>query len=155
MKIKRVSVNNRKKSIDIETAKGELTLPFSKLSLKPHSKDKIISIYIDSELGNSAVTYRVESGKEDSVHVDAFLDYNKDPDFMRDLVLHKLTVEAIELLKKSELSKHELIRRLGTSPSQLYRLLDPANYRKSVDEMLRLVAVLGYRIDLKLIKEAA
>ncbi|MEK6705085.1 MAG: hypothetical protein AABZ06_04805, partial [Bdellovibrionota bacterium] len=101
------------------------------------------------------VTYVLDSGKEDSVHLDAFLDYNRDPDFMRKITLHNLTVDALKLLKTAGLSKQELIRRLKTSPSQLYRLLDPANYQKSVDEMLRLIAVLGYRVEIKVSKEAA
>jgi hypothetical protein len=109
---------------------------------------------VDSELAYLAVTYCLSSGKEGSVHLDAFLDYNRDPDFLRNVALHKLTVDALKLVRNSGLSKHELIRRLKTSPSQLYRLLDTANYKKSVDEMLRLLAVLGYRVDMKLVKEA-
>lgn len=155
MKIKRVTINNRKKALEIETAKGSFALPFSKLQLKPTLKDRIKVAYIDSELASSAVTYTLESGKEDSVHLDAFLDYNRDPDFMRQITLHNLTVDALRLLKGAGLSKQELIRRMKTSPSQLYRLLDPANYQKSVDEMFRLIAVLGYRVDVKVTKEAA
>lgn len=155
MKIRKVEVNNRKKAIEIETSKGTFSLPFSKLALKPTVHDKIQSIYVDSELDNRAITYALESGKEDSVHIDAFLDYNRDPDFMREITLHKLTIEAVKLFEKSGLSKHEITRRLKTSPSQLYRLLDPTNYKKSLDEMLRLLTVLGYRVDLKLVKDAA
>ena len=155
MKIICVSVNQRQKALEIETRKGLFRLPFSRLTLKPSVKDKIKTAYVDPELGKSGVTYVLSSGKEDSVHVDAFLDYNRDPDFLRELTLHKLTVEAIRLVEKSGLSKHELTRRLKTSPSQLYRLLDTANYKKSVDEMLRLLAVLGYRVDMKLVKDAA
>ena len=155
MKIRSVTINNRKKALEIETAKGPLALPFSKLQIKPTAKDPIKVAYVDSELANAAVTYTLESGKEDSVHLDAFLDYNRDPDFMREITLHNLTVQALKRLKTAGLSKQELIRRLKTSPSQLYRLLDPANYQKSVDEMLRLIAVLGYRVEMKVTKEAA
>jgi hypothetical protein len=155
MKIRSVTINNRRKALEIETAKGCFALPFSKFQLKPTTKDRIKIAYVDSELAHAAVTYCLESGKEDSVHLDAFLDYNRDPDFMRETTLHKLTVEALKLLKSGGLSKQELIRRLKTSPSQLYRLLDPANYRKSVDEMFRLIAVLGYRVDIKVKKQAA
>lgn len=62
-------------------------------------------------------------------------------------MLHQLTVEATKLLRKSHLSKHEVTRRLKTSPSQLYRLLDPTNKAKSIDEMLKLLSVLGYCIE--------
>jgi hypothetical protein len=41
-----------------------------------------------------------------------------------------------------------MIRRLGTSPAQLYRLLDQTNYAKSVDQLLRLLSILDYEVDL-------
>jgi hypothetical protein len=44
--------------------------------------------------------------------------------------------------------RREIIRRLGTSPAQLYRLLDQTNYRKSVDQLLRLLQVLDCDVDL-------
>ena len=155
MKIKCVTANNRKKAIEIETAKGRLGLPFSHLRLKPTVRDRIAEIYVDSELGGQGITYRLSSGKEDSLHVDAFLDYNRDPDFLRNLMLHKLSVEAAKVLESSGLSKHEVARRLKTSPSQLYRLLDSANYNKSVDEMLRLLSVLGFEVKWSLVRQEA
>jgi hypothetical protein len=45
-------------------------------------------------------------------------------------------------------SKREIMRRLGTSAAQLYRLLDQTNYRKSVDQVLALLQVLNCEIDL-------
>jgi hypothetical protein len=48
----------------------------------------------------------------------------------------------------SPLSKREIVRRLGTSAAQLYRLLDQTNYRKSVDHMLLLLSVLDCEVDL-------
>src|SRR3990170_2468119 len=134
MKIKSVIVNTRKKTIEIETPKGILSLPFAKLRVRPTPHNRLARIYVDPELGRRAVTYRLASGQEDSVHIDAFLDYNRDPEF---------------------LSKHEVVRRLKTSPSQLYRLLDSTNYRKSIDEMLRLLSVLGYTVEWSVIKQAA
>lgn len=155
MKIRNVTINNRKKALEIETRKGKLSLPFAKLKLKPTPRNKIIKTYVDKELANRAITYILASGKEDSIHLDAFLDYNQDPDFMRQVILHKLTIQATHLMKKSDLSKHEVIRRLKTSPSQLYRLLDPSNYRKSIGEMIKLLAVLGYTIEFNISKKAA
>jgi hypothetical protein len=75
------------------------------------------------------------------------LDYNKDPAYMRDLLLYKLTLEAQDQVKKSQLSKRELIRRLGTSPAQLYRILDEENYRKSIDQVIGLLSVLDCQVD--------
>lgn len=155
MKIREVKINNSKKTIDIKTSKGQYSLPFTKLENRPSIKNRISKIFVDKELANKAVTYILESGAEESIHLDAFLDYNRDPDYWRELTLHQLTVDAIRLIKASGLSKNEIVRRLKTSPSQLYRLLDPTNYKKSIDEMFRLIAVLGHRAEIHLIKEAA
>jgi predicted XRE-type DNA-binding protein len=48
----------------------------------------------------------------------------------------------------SPLSKREIIRRLGTSATQFYRLVDQKNYRKSVDQLLTLLQVLDWDVDL-------
>ena len=76
------------------------------------------------------------------------LEYNRDSGYLSELLLHELTVEALKALEESGLSKRELIRRLGTSPSQFYRLLDPTYYGKSVGQMLALLHLLGKEVDL-------
>jgi hypothetical protein len=146
MKINRVSLNNRKKTICVETRNGTFEYPFAKLDIRPTAKNGIKEIFVDSELGGEAVTYFLESGKENSLHLDAFLEYNKDPDYLRMLFLYELTVEAQKALRKSKLPKNEVCRRLKTSASQLARLLDQTNQRKSVDKMLELLAVLGVHV---------
>jgi len=83
----------------------------------------------------------------ETVHIEQVLEYNKDPGYMRNLLLYKLTIEAQNRVEHSSLSKRETIRRLGTSPAQLYRLLDSTNYRKSVDTLLRLLQVLDCDVD--------
>ena len=67
---------------------------------------------------------------------------------MRDLLLYKLTLEAQKRVAKSPLSRREIIRRLGTSATQFYRLLDQTNYRKSIDRVLTLLHVLDCDVDL-------
>lgn len=142
MKIRSVKVDNRKKTLEIDTRKGHLILPFSKLRLIPTPKNRIKSVFIDKELGNEAITYVLESGQEDTVPLDAFLEYNRDPDFFRKLFLYKLTLKADQVVKKSKLGIREISRKLNTSPAQLYRLLDTANYSKTIDQMVKLLICL-------------
>ena len=97
---------------------------------------------MDTELGGEAFTCVTGTGKEGTVHLDHVLEYNEDPGHLRDLLLYRLTLEAQERVGRSSLSKRELIRRLGTSATQFYRLPDRTNYRKSVDRMLSLLHVL-------------
>ncbi|MDA2938967.1 helix-turn-helix domain-containing protein, partial [Acidobacteria bacterium AH-259-A15] len=60
----------------------------------------------------------------------------------------QLTIEAQEQVDASPLFQREIIRRLGTSAAQFYRLLDQTNYRKSVDQLLSLLHVLDCDVDL-------
>ena len=76
------------------------------------------------------------------MHVEQVLEYNKDPDHLRDGLLYTLTVEAQRRVTASALSRREIIRRLGTSATQFYRLLDQTNYRKSLDQLVSLLQIL-------------
>jgi predicted XRE-type DNA-binding protein len=82
------------------------------------------------------------------VHVDWVLDYNEDPKYMRDLLLHNLTVEALGRIEARGVSKNEILRRVGTSASQLARLLDTTNKTKSLDKMVELLGALDCEVEL-------
>lgn len=47
------------------------TFPYARLRLVPTSDDQVAEVYPDPELGDEAFTYRLESGAEDTIHVDA------------------------------------------------------------------------------------
>jgi predicted XRE-type DNA-binding protein len=148
MKIQSVTPNNRKKAFEVKTSRRTFPLPYSKVDPQPSVADPITQLFVDKELGREGFTYILESGKEGTVHVEQVLEYNQDPSYLRDALLYKLTLEAQKRIEASPLSKREIIRRLGTSATQLYRLLDQKNYRKSVDQLLSLLHVLDCDIDL-------
>lgn len=148
MKIRSVKHNNRKKAFEIKASTRTLQFPYSKLDLEPSGGDPIDRVYVDKELANEGFTYELKSGKSGTVHIEQVLEYNQDPSYLRDVILYKLTVEAQKRLEKSALSKREIIRRLGTSATQFYRLLDQKNYQTSVDQLLSLLHVLDCDVDL-------
>lgn len=148
MKIRVVSQNNRKRAFEVGTWRQSFLFPYSKADPPPTAKDAVVEVSVDTELGREGFTYRLASGRGGSVHIEQVLEYNQDPSYMRDLLLYRLTIEAQKRVDASALSKREIIRRLGTSPSQFYRLLDPTNYRKSVDKVLFLLHVLECDVDL-------
>jgi hypothetical protein len=82
------------------------------------------------------------------VHIEQVLEYNKDPDYLRDRLLYRLTLEARKRVAASPLPRREIIRRLGTSATQFYRLLDQTNYTKSVDQVMSLLQILDCEVDL-------
>ncbi len=149
MTIEAVTLNNRRRVFEVLTQDGSaLSLPYSGVHPEPMPLDPPVEAYVDEELGREGFTYTLASGAEGSVHVEQVLEYNRDPRYMRDLIVYRLTLEAQSLVERCPLSKREIIRRLGCSPAQLYRLLDPTNYRKSVDGLLTLFAALDCEVDL-------
>jgi len=148
MKIRSVKHNNRKRAFEIKASNRTLQFPYSKLDLQPGNDDPITRVYVDKELANEAFTYDLKSGKTGTIHIEQVLEYNRDPGYLRDAILYKLTVEAQKRLEKTTLSKREIIRRLGTSAAQFYRLLDQKNYKTSVDQLLSLLHVLDCDVDL-------
>ncbi len=148
MKIRRVTFNNRKKGFEVRTSKTVLWFPYAKLDVRPTSADPVVRAVADAELGREGFTYVLASGKGGTVHIDRVLEYNQDPAYRRDQILYRLTLEAQKRVARSRLSRREIIRRLGTSAAQFYRLLDQTNYRKSIDQMLSLLHVLDCEVDL-------
>lgn len=148
MKIRSVRHNNRKKMFEVRTSTKTLVLPFSKTDPVPTMDDPMTGILVDEEAGGEAFTYVLRSGRSGTIHIEQVLEYNRDPAYLRDLLLYRLTVEAQKRVAESPLSKREIVRRLGTSAAQLYRLLDQTNYRKSLDQLLALLQVLNCDVDL-------
>ena len=149
MRIRRVRANNRTRCFEAVTARGVLTMPYAKVSPAPSRTDRVTRVYVDPELGREAFTYELASGREGSVHADALLEEHRDPAHMVDLMIHRLTVEARRRMQASPLSSREVCRRLGTSPAQLYRLLDESNGSTSVRQLLVLLSVLGCVVDVR------
>lgn len=148
MKIRSVKPNNHKHAFEVKTWRQHFVFPFAKAHPTPSAQNPVAEIALDAELGNEAFTYILSSGGQGTIHLEQVLEYNQDPAYMRNLLLYKLTIEAQNRLQESPLSKREIIRRLGTSPSQFYRLLDATNNRKSVDKILALLHVLDCEVDL-------
>lgn len=156
MKLRGVTVNNRKAQLELLTRSGRtLPFPFVKLHPKPSVKDRIVTAVVDKELASEAVTFVLESGAEGSVHVDHALEYNQDPTHLAELLAHKLTVEASKRMDRSKLSRRELARRLHTSVPQLYRLLDPTISRKNLAQLVALLHLLDCDVELVVSAKAA
>ena len=147
MKITKVTYNNRNKSFSVTTKESVYSYPFAELDPSPTKTTPLDNVWIDEDFGEEAFSYKLQDKKSGTVHIDHILEYNRDPNYMTELLLYKLTIEAKKHVDNSSLSKREIIRRLGTSPSQYYRLLDQTNVTKSINKMLNLLQVLGCEID--------
>ena len=148
MKIRSVTPNNRKKAFEVRTTTKSFVYPYAKVDPQVTDEDTIVGVFVDKELDREGFTYVLESGAEGMVHIEQVLEYNQDPIYLRDMILYKLTIEAQKRVNISPLSKREIIRRLGTSATQFYRLLDQTNYHKSANQLLSLLHVLDCDVDL-------
>ncbi len=148
MKIRSVRFNNRKRAFEVTTGSKTLRFPYAKAEPAPTRDDSVVRAIVDKELAREGFVFTLQSGCRGTVHVDQVLEYNQDPDYLRDLLLYKLTLETQKRVEASPLAKREIVRRLQTSATQFYRLLDQTNYRKSVDQLLRLLHVLDCDVDL-------
>ena len=146
MTVRAVACNTRRKAFVVSFRGQAWTFPYSVCDPVPSGADPVVDFYIDPELGREGFTYRLLSGAEGSVLADHILDYHSDPSYVRDLLLYQLTVEAQKALETASVSRREIIRRMGTSAAQFYRLIDQTNYSKSVDQVLRLLYVLGREV---------
>jgi hypothetical protein len=149
VKIRSVAINNRKARLELTVHSGKMyPMPYSRLDPSPTTMNRMRRANVDRELGGEAVTYVLESGDEGTVHIEQALDYNQDPGYLGEVLIHKLTVEARKRIEDAGLSRREIARRLHTSVPQLYRLLDPANTHKSISQMVSLLHVLDCDVDL-------
>ena len=142
MKLRGVRVNSRRKVFEVRTSSRRLLLPFARVDPRPTPADPVTRAFVDKDLASEGFGYILKSGREGSVHVEQVLEYNKDAGYLRDQLLYTLTLEAQKRVAASSLSRRELIRRLGTSATQFYRLLDQTNYTKSVDQLVSLLQIL-------------
>jgi hypothetical protein len=148
MKIRSVKFNNRRKMFEVNASSKKYVFPYIKSDPAPRSDNPVTRVYVDKEIGNEGISYELASGDTGTIHIEQVLEYNNDPNYLRDQLLYKLTLEAQRRVTASRLSKREIIRRLGTSATQFYRILDQTNYSKSVDQLVSLLQVLDCEVDL-------
>ncbi len=82
------------------------------------------------------------------MHIDQVLEYNEDPKYLADLLTYKLSLEAQRGIESSGLSRRQVAKRLKTSLPQLYRLLDPTNTNKSMNQLVALLHILNRDVDI-------
>jgi hypothetical protein len=148
MKIRSVKFNNKRKVFEINAASKKYVFPYTKSDPAPTADNPLTRVYVDKEIGSEGFSYTLASGDTGTIHIEQVLEYNNDPNYLRDQLLYKLTLEAQRRVAETRLSKREIIRRLRTSATQFYRLLDQTNYSKSVDQLVSLLQVLDCEVDL-------
>jgi hypothetical protein len=149
MKILNVVPNNRKHTFEVRTRRQTLSFPYARVVPTPSPNDRLSNVFVDPDLGNERFTYTLESGAEGSVHIDEVLEYSGDPSYMAELMLYRLSQDAKARFESSGISVRQMSEKLGTSPTQMYRLLDPTNYSKSLRQLISLLYMLDCEVEVE------
>jgi hypothetical protein len=94
MKISRVFLNNRKKAFVLQADGNSYEWPLSLLKLKPKLSDPVVHFEVDREIASQGITYRLKSGKEDTILLEQILALYQDPETIRRQILYDLTIIA-------------------------------------------------------------
>lgn len=140
-KFKKVAFDNKKRVFILEYTSGlKVDCPYSCLGIK----GKIIEAGSDVEVGHHSFYFVTENGKKDFVPYDQPLHIVQNPEYVKHQTLYEVTKQLNGLIEKAKVPKRELARRLGTSLSQLARLLDATNYKKELSRLIELAVMLNY-----------
>jgi len=148
VRIESVTADEAQQAFLVRAGRHSYRFPYSEAYPSPDTADPVVEVFVDDELAREGFTYRLASGAAGSVMLDEVLVHCQDPAYLRNILLYRLTLEAQRQLEGTDLSRREIIRRLGTSPAQFYRLIDQTNYTKSIDKLLALLQVLGCGVEL-------
>ena len=140
-KFKKVAFDNKKRTFHLEYTSGlKIDCPYSMLGIH----EKVSDAAPDDEAGEHSFYFVLESGKKDYVPYDQPLHIAQNPEYLKQQTLYEMTKAINEFIRKGRVPKRELARRLGTSMSQLSRLLDTTNYKKELSRLIESAAMLNY-----------
>ena len=137
----------RKKAFVVHLGQRKLLYPFALLTPRPSISDRMVRSFGDEKLGQEAIWYVLQSGKQGLLSAEQVLTFYREPSDVKAMVLWQLTLAAMEHIQHTGLSRRQILRRMRTSSAQLDRILDASNMRKTVDGVLALLEVLGYEVE--------
>lgn len=149
LKILRCDVDHARRRFVVRTRAWTYPFPFERLDPPLERGERVEEVHIDPEVGREGFTFRTSRGREDTVLADWVRDVNADPDYLSELLLHRLACRAKDELARSKLPRSEVQRRLGLGAAELRRLVDPAAAGKRLEDLVRLLFVLGCDVDLE------
>jgi DNA-binding Xre family transcriptional regulator len=140
-RFKEVEFDNKKKVFNLKYTSGlKIECPYSALGIR----GKVIEAAPDREVGQHSFYFVLHNGKRNFVPFDQPLHIAQYPEYVKQQTLYEVTKQLNEFIERGKVSKRELARRLGTSMSQLSRLLDTTNYKKELTRLIELAAMLNY-----------
>jgi hypothetical protein len=155
---KAIKPNYRKSVLEITLQEGRKlarhSLPFAAIKgTRISSKNRLVSIDIDEELGRQGATLVTADGTRGDLPAD-FVLYYCDPAYDWSPI-NQLKRALRDKLEASKLSVRVLADALSTSPSQVVRLLEENRGSRQLLQLLKLAELAGYRVSFTLKRKPA
>lgn len=154
MRVNAVSFSNRKQGFTVDSDRGVFWFPYQKAAPNIQNRIKVLDAWVDEEIASEGFSFTYGKNTEETVHLEQVLEHCNDPQHIRRQLIYQLTIEAQNRLETSGFSLREVARRLHTSPTQLYRLLDQTNTDKTLDRLVEFLAVLGHMVSFQIGRRA-
>lgn len=129
---------------------GALCMPAKRMNPRPTVRNPIVAAAWDPDIGRNGVAYRLRNGREGVVVWDQALDANRDPEYLATMQLHRARAAAVTLLRRHTegMSVREIAKRIGTSTSQVQRML-AGEPTASLDAIIRALGLLGVEVEVR------
>lgn len=150
-KIRAASFDNRRRTLAVEYTSGKtVEVHYGQLGIRK----RVAMVWVDKETRGRSVGIRFENGSEDFMPYDQPLALAKDPEYLLRSQMERVVARIRGVLAKKGISKRYLAEQLGTSDNQVQRLLDPNLLNKNLEQLYRIVTLVGLELEWT-IKKAA
>ncbi len=154
MKIGSVRAVPQARYFEVETPRGHLRVPYSRVVPRPTGKDRVARVLVENQPGLEGFHFFLSKGRVGWVSIDSVLKEHLDPAHTADLLASQLAAEARKRLAKVPLFHADVCRQLAVSAEQLNSLVEPGKGHRSLRQLLFLVSVLGCQVELRLSNSA-
>lgn len=144
VKIRNGEFNNRKKVLTVHYVNDKTAeVHYAQLGIKKNLE----AVWVDKETKGHSLGLRFEDGTEDYMPYDQPLALSKDPEYLLQAHIERLTAVIKATIRERKISKRFLAERLGTSDNQIQRLLNPAILNKNLEQLYKVATIVGLEFE--------
>lgn len=151
LKFSSATFSNKKKQIEACYSNGKVAVVhFGALGIKKLLKD----IEVDRETRGRSLKLIFVDDSVDYLPYDQPLALTKDPEYLLQVHIEKITAKIRAAIEKKKISKRYLAERLVTSDNQIQRLLNPDILNKNLSQLYKIADLVGLEFEVH-IKDVA
>jgi hypothetical protein len=150
-RIRAVRFDNRRRKLALDYSSGRtLEVHYGHLGIT----QKVSAAWVDKETRGRAIGIRLEDGSEEHMPYDQPLALARDPEYQLRTHIERVLAHIRQVLVEKRISKRYLAEQLGTSDTQIQRLLDPSILNKNLEQLYRVALLLGLDLEWRIRRAA-